>query len=112
MAAKRPSLVEQMKAAAERSVEPEIQEMPAPDLRLVEPAIAPRPAEPAPKLRSRELTDRSVTTAIHLPKDDLALLRRVAVERANRDGGRPSVSDVLRELIETHRAKLEGETRR
>jgi hypothetical protein len=37
------------------------------------------------------------------------LLRRVAVERANRDGGRPSVSNVLRDLIEANRAALERE---
>jgi hypothetical protein len=73
--------------------------------------VAPVEDPPAPK-RDRSLTDGSATTAIHIPRADLALLRRVAVERANRDGGRPSVSDVLRDLIERHRAELEAETGR
>jgi hypothetical protein len=67
-------------------------------------------ALPAPK-RDRSLTDASATTAIHIPRADLALLRRVAVERANRNGGRPSVSDVIREMVERHRAELEAEAR-
>jgi len=53
-----------------------------------------------------------MTTAIHIPSDDLALLRRVAVERATREGGRPSVSNVLRALIDQHRRELEKETGR
>jgi hypothetical protein len=64
------------------------------------------------KCRSNELTRNSKTTAIHIPRDDLALLQRVAVERAIRVGGRPSVSDVLRVLIEKHRAELEVEANR
>lgn len=51
----------------------------------------------------------TATTAVHLTKDQLALLRRVAVERAIRTGKRPSVSDVLRDLIERHRRELEAE---
>jgi Arc/MetJ-type ribon-helix-helix transcriptional regulator len=51
----------------------------------------------------------TATTAVHLNKDQLALLRRVAVERAIRTGKRPSVSDVLRDLIERHRQELEAE---
>jgi hypothetical protein len=51
------------------------------------------------------------TTAIHVPRDTLALLRRVAVERANRDGGRPSVSGVLVDLVEANRVALEQEAR-
>jgi hypothetical protein len=74
------------------------------------PALAGEAAA-APK-RDRTLTDANATTAIHIPRADLALLRRVAVERANRDGGRPSVSDVIRELVERHRAELEAETGR
>ncbi len=57
------------------------------------------------KCRSNDLTRKSKTTAIHIPRDDLALLQRVAVERAIRNGGRPSVSDVLRVLIEKCRAR-------
>jgi predicted CopG family antitoxin len=47
-----------------------------------------------------------------MPLADLALLRRVAVERSIREGGRPSVSDVLRGLVEKHRAELEAEATR
>ena len=46
------------------------------------------------------------TTAINLPTSTLHLLRRVAVERANRRGGRPSVSRVIVELVEAHQAEL------
>lgn len=53
-----------------------------------------------------------VTTAIYLPREDLALLRRVAVERANKRGGRLSVSDVIRELIEGKRRELQAEADR
>jgi hypothetical protein len=53
-----------------------------------------------------------ITTAVHISTVDLALLRRVAVERANRGGGRLSVSDVLRSLIERHRRELEAEADR
>lgn len=99
-APKRQSLVATMKAAKDAAAR-----MPLPP--------PPRPVvEPVPPQRSRALTDASATTAIHIPREDLALLRRVAVERANREGGRPSVSDVLRELIDKHRAELEAEAER
>lgn len=99
MAGKRLSMVAGMKAAAER----------------VAAAPPPLPAElvaPAKPARSRELTDNGATTAVHLAKEDLMLLRRVSIERANRQGGRPSVSNILRELIEQHRAELEAEAER
>ena len=51
------------------------------------------------------------TTAVNLPRDNLLLLRRVAVERANKEGGRPSVSAILARLIEKHRDELEAELR-
>jgi hypothetical protein len=93
MANKRVSMVAGMKAAAERV------------------AAAPQAQAPKPA-RSRELTDNGATTAVHLAKEDLMLLRRVSIERANRQGGRPSVSNILRELIEQHRAELEAEAER
>lgn len=49
------------------------------------------------------------TTSLHLPSDLLYLLRVIAVNRANRRGGRPSVSDVVRELLEHNRRQLEAE---
>ena len=51
------------------------------------------------------------TTAVNLPRDNLLLLRRVAVERANKEGGRPSVSAILARLIESNRDELESELR-
>ncbi len=53
-----------------------------------------------------------ITTAIHIPKAVHNLLRRVAVERANLQGGRPSVSAVLTELARRHWAELEAEAKR
>jgi hypothetical protein len=49
------------------------------------------------------------TTAIHITKDMWNLLREVAFHRAQSSGGRASVSDVLRNLVESHRAELEKE---
>jgi len=51
------------------------------------------------------------TTAIVIPKDVWNLLREVAFRRAQSSGGRASVSEVLRSLIEIHRAELEKETK-
>jgi hypothetical protein len=53
--------------------------------------------------------EETVTTAIHLPKRTLALLRRVAVERANQRGGRPSVSALITDLVEKLRPALQSE---
>ena len=49
-----------------------------------------------------------VTTAVHIPKATLSLLRRVAVARADKHGGRPSVSGVLVDLAERARIELGG----
>jgi hypothetical protein len=53
-----------------------------------------------------------VTTAVHIPKATLSLLRRVAVARADKHGGRPSVSGVLVDLVERARTELEREAGR
>ena len=46
-----------------------------------------------------------VTTAIRIPRDVLALLRQMAVDRAARCGCRVSVSGVLAEMaLERHQA--------
>jgi hypothetical protein len=66
----------------------------------------------AGKAKPPRIEPRMITTAVHISIEDLALLRRVAVERANRGGGRLSVSDVLRGLIERHRRELEAEADR
>ena len=49
------------------------------------------------------------TTSLHLPADLIYLLRIIAVRRATRSGGRPSVSDVVREILEDNRDQLEVE---
>jgi hypothetical protein len=51
------------------------------------------------------------TTAIHIRKEDWNLLRSVAFHRAQATGGRASVSEVVRVLIEAHRNDLENEVK-
>ena len=51
----------------------------------------------------------TVTSACHYRIDVLNLLKRVAVERSIRDGGRISVSAVVNGLVLKHRAELEAE---
>jgi hypothetical protein len=117
MAAKRTGLMQSVLAAKDRAAAEKVAHGGTPSGNAPEPAApaAPPPpqnppaAAPGPAKRNRDLTDSSATTAVHIPKDHLALLRRVAVERANRDGGRPSVSNVLRDLIEANRTALERE---
>jgi len=62
-------------------------------------------AEGAPAVDRTDM----VTSAVHIPKATLQLLRRVAVARAGRQGGRPSVSGVIVDLVEQHRAELSEE---
>ena len=47
--------------------------------------------------------------SIHLPADVLETLQIVAIRRARRGGGRPSVSAVIREAIEAKLDELEAE---
>jgi hypothetical protein len=51
----------------------------------------------------------SLTTAIHLPRQTWTLLRAVAFQRAQKRGGRASVSGLIVELVERARAGLEKE---
>ena len=51
----------------------------------------------------------TTTSGFNMPRDTLALLRAVAMKRAKEQGGRPSVSGVLYELVEEKRADLEKE---
>ncbi len=75
--------------------------------------MAKRPDSVAPPVRAKaaDAVDRpeTVTTAIHIPKDTHELLRAVAFKRAQKDGGRASVSALLVELVEQHRKELEAE---
>ena len=55
-------------------------------------------------------TTRLLTTTISLSREDLELINRVALFRKFRRGsGRASVSEVVRDLINRHRAVLEDE---
>lgn len=87
MAQRRGSLIGSMKAVADQV------------------AAEPVSTAPAGAVDRHEM----VTTAIHVPKRTLSLLRRVSVARADRVGGRPSVSAVLSELVEEARQRLEQE---
>jgi len=49
-------------------------------------------------------------TSVHLPRELLRLLRLASIDRADRHGGRPSVSDVIRDVLERHRDEIEDET--
>ena len=52
--------------------------------------------------------DSMRVTSIHLPRELLRLLRIAAAERADRHGGRPSVSAVIVDVLERHRAEIEA----
>ena len=49
------------------------------------------------------------TTAINIPVDTWMMLRAAAFARAQETGERPSVSALITELAEQHRAELEKE---
>ena len=63
------------------------------------------------KLPLSPATDRadSLTTAIHIPRSTWKLLRKVAFMRAEKNGGRPSVSSLITSLVEENRRKMEKE---
>jgi len=63
----------------------------------------------APTRAPRKRQGEKPTTAITIEPDHFELLRAVAYVRAARDGGRPSVSGVIRDLIEKQRTKLSKE---
>ena len=68
-------------------------------------------APPAATLTKRTTASAGMAiTSIHLPRELLTLLRFASIIRADRHGGRPSVSDVIRDLLERHRAEIEVET--
>ena len=88
----RPSALDAIKLAAQGAAAPQAQ----PEHRT----------EPA--TRGPLKGDTHITTGIHIHRDHLDLLRRAAVGRARVEGGRASVSEVLTDLIERHRAELEA----
>ena len=68
-----------------------------------------KPESRSSESRSPEAERTHLTTGINLPTDLWELLNRVAFERAKRQGGRPSVSALLVDLVQRHRKELERE---
>ncbi len=62
-----------------------------------------------PHLATDKEPPGSLTTAIHLPRPTWTLLRAVAFQRAQLNGGRASVSGLIVELVEKSRTALEHE---
>jgi hypothetical protein len=58
---------------------------------------------------NRHVEKKMQVTSLYLPTDLLYVLRAVAVSRASKFGGRPSVSDVVRELLESHLSRFDAE---
>ena len=57
-----------------------------------------------------EKPERShITSGINLPVEVYQLLNRVAFARSLKNGGRPSVSALLVDLVQKHRKELEKE---
>ena len=80
-------------------------------------AKRPDAVEQAAKARARAkgesgdaaLSGEMSSTAIHIPREIHHLLRAVAYVRAQKGGGRASVSKLITELVQNQRAKLEAE---
>lgn len=87
----RPNALDAIKLAAQGAAVPQAQAEPRTE-----------PATPGPVLGD------TLTTAIHIRRQHWELLRRAAFTRALAHGGRASVSAVLTDLIERHRAELEA----
>jgi len=64
------------------------------------------------KQKAPGANDEKVTTAVNIGKDTWQLLREVAFRRAQLNGGRASVSELLRTLVESHRDELEKELKK
>jgi hypothetical protein len=74
-------------------------------------AMSKAPTKANRKVETEPLKDM-LTTAIHLRRDTWELLREVAFRRAQMSGGRTSVSELVRTLVESHREELERELKR
>ncbi len=61
------------------------------------------------KERAPEASAGGVTTAVVLERDQLAVLQAVAYARKRREGGRPSVSSIIRDLVNAHMKELKNE---
>ena len=69
---------------------------------------APKPKAGEKPESQKDQGDMKMTT-IHIESELLTLLRMAAVKRAERVGGRPSVSDVVRDLLTKYRSDIEAE---
>ena len=70
-------------------------------------------AKKAKKTRGAESAcEGTITTAIHIRRSHYDLLRAVAFARAQRGGGRISVSKVVSELVSKHERELRKEAGR
>jgi hypothetical protein len=66
----------------------------------------PRP----PKAKTNSPAERRTQTAgVNFPLDVWTLLHKVAFARALKEGGRPSISKLLVELVRKHQRELEKE---
>ncbi len=63
----------------------------------------------APKAVDEAKQSEYAPSAVNLRRSDWKFLRKVAEARADRIGGRPSVSKVIETLIDASRKKLESE---
>ena len=73
------------------------------NLRVVKKGEASAGKAPAPP------SGTMATCSVHMSVNMLTTLRLVATRRAATAGGRPSVSDVVREILDRHRDELERE---
>ena len=69
----------------------------------------PMSRQPVKEDKKVEPSGEMLTTAIHIRRDTWELLREVAFRRARASGGRTSVSELVRTLVESHREELEKE---
>ena len=76
--------------------------------------MAKRPSKPADRRAKKSskapatAADDMRVTSIHIPRDLLSVLRIAAVNRADRAGGRPSVSAVVVDVLRRHQAEIEA----
>jgi len=72
--------------------------------------VAPKAGEAQAVTPKVGVSAAMATCSVHMSLDMLTTLRLVATRRAAALGaGRPSVSDVVREILDRHRDELEGE---
>jgi hypothetical protein len=71
-------------------------------------AVMPKRTTP-PKPQPQKPERSHVTSGINLPVEIYQLLNRVAFSRSLKNGGRPSVSALLIDLVQRHRKELEKE---